>query len=401
MRAVPALVKSFARDVESLVPPPRSDLSSLELKLSHAVEGDRFSWDCGADRPETHALLAIGTPGAVALAARLDTTPALAREWAFGILARMDPPPIATLGKLLEHADVRLRHRALDVLAGLEDRAGDVAPHLARALMRDEDVDGLRTSVDSVRFVRNMWRHDAVDLLVRSTNASVVRPALERFLDDADLQVRAASAAGLGKRGNEESVAPLSAALEREGRRLNALDRASLPGEPELCVRLSLFVESALKSLTALGKRAEVAIPILVDILSGPDTVGPDSVDTPTSSLVFALAEVATDDDVLRALASSDPHTRRCGAWVVEARLSCPPHVISALITRLDDADDTVRSAAASAHVSEKDAWLPSTSRASSRPRRARSRQGDAPPAIGAYSCSPSWRSATRRRAKR
>ncbi len=348
VRAVPVLVDTLASHV---IGPPDDNGFSI-----HYVASDEW-----LHRPEARALVAIGTPGARALAAKLEELPEPLREWCAAVLGEMDPPPLAVFADLLEHDDLNLRFVVLEGLGWQGENATGIVPCLVRALERTEDPRGLRVAKSEaegdIRYALAEFRRAIFTALVDvRADENLVRPALEMLLDDSDLEVRVRAARWLGSIGDDASVPRLAAALRKAAERAIQAERR---GDERRVLQLGEFLVTAVESLTRLSGDFANPFSVLVSVLRSPDVSGPDLIDSrdaAVAAVLYEISDLATDDDVVRALASNDADVRRCASWLAEFRSPSRP-VFAALIARLDDADDEVRSAAASALVSEMGVW--------------------------------------------
>ncbi len=343
VRAVPALVDSLERAWK------------LEIEdISGPYSPYVVSWAELAAQAETRALIAIGEPGAEILASRLDTM--ALRDEIVEILAHMEPSPIAVFGGLLESADIDVRVRALSFIDGCGEEVDGIVPFLARALERVDDPRALR--VDQGDVASELASHRLAlleELLSRTSDADLVRPTLETLLDDPDFDLRIAAAEHLGKVGDDASASHLAAALEKATE--SALEKRSAADTPDTnqLWRVAIATAWSLRDLGRSAQAEDVSLDLIDALRADPDAV--DASASQRASILSVLALIATDDGLVRSLASNDAHVRRLAARTIEMRWSSPARVLAALIACLDDADDEVRSAAANALVSETNGW--------------------------------------------
>jgi len=341
VRAVPALVDAFVRDMRSRT-----------RKTGDMLQGiPRGRAPVGVS-----AIIAIGTPGSRALASQLERIPeTYLRDWCFNLLEGMSPLPYAALGELLVHADVGLRQEALGRIYERDEFKKHIAPYLIAALRRRDNLGDLRVAHGDVARELLAFRQQLLDAFLQvGADASVVRQTLERLLDDRFLHMRIETAECLATVGDEASTARLRLALERAACQFFALDTSD-----DDRFLASALLATAAQSIAILSgdPDGETAFRALVDALREPAAGTRDRIDAPGALWASPPLGYPTVDAILRALESDDAHVRRCGAWAVEERRESPPRVLQALAARLDDVDDTVRSAAARALASETGEW--------------------------------------------
>ena len=223
-----------------------------------------------------------GEPALTQALADVNTDNEARAQAARGLGKIASPTAIATLVKLLDDDDLKLRSASVTALA----RAGQSDSVRARQSVLDDLTTALRDPRPALRL-------GACQALAPLHSPQANAPLIQALQSDRDQpDTRAAAATALGFADNRDAIAPLLAALDDSDGNVAVAAQQSLESvgpsaAPALLATLSRGGPNALYAAQALGRQGAGVLPVLAQALPGAG-------DTQQRWIAVALGEIGT-----------------------------------------------------------------------------------------------------------